>query len=345
MSMRGFALMVAIGIAGVSSGSAAIVSVRGAASVFLEELRAGSPAETASDAAEFPETQSFLPLQVVARLVDPNEEAAAVVAAQFADPRTSTGPDPDEFAIDVALNTLSSGVSYRARAQTEETRTVRFSPFEVGGSNGDSVNITGSMSVDGALAIFAGNESVNLTGAEVRLTVTITKLAGETAPETVFQGTLRIAGGANRQVTIAATGQFPTAGILNTDLAGIDPQLSVFRAFVFPNLVIQYPLRVVVGEEFDLHAVVFLEAENIPGETGVAALIGTPLNSLLDVVTITEGQELAAKMDTALKRERANPTGDAAFLPRGTPFLPACGLFGFEMLLAPLGLIVLRRWR
>lgn len=343
MRLVGVGLLV-IGVWLAQAARAEVTSVRGSAAAEVREIQGTATGTSDSVALAYPDPDPNLPLQAVAQLTDPNETAAGVAAAQFADPRTASGPDPDEFAIDIALSSISPDVHHTATGKTEEIRGVRFTPSEVGAAAGEVVRLTGRMYVDGALAIFAGNAATDLTGASVLLRVTITKEVSGQEPQTVFSGTLHAAGGADRQVTIEAGGRFPQSSIFTTDLAGIDPQLSVFRVYIFPNLVLDYPFDATVDEEFVLRATVEVEATNAPGDVGVAGVIGTPLQSITDVVGLTQGSATAQKMTTALKQERTAPTGEPAFptQARQNCLFCGCGLFGLESLLGMAGLLGLR---
>ena len=79
---------------------------------------------------------------------------------------------------------------------------------------------------------------------------------------------------------------------------------------------------------------------NTTSESGVAALLGGPTDSLEDVISATQGDTVAGKMIAAIERERANPTGQPAIEP--LPAAPLCGLFGFEGLLGLAGLTSLK---
>jgi len=297
-----------------------------------------------------------LPLQVVVRRVDPtppaptDAEAAGVVGAQLADPRTATTGDPDEFAIDLALSSLSPTVRYVARASSEEVRRIRYNVGELGTQPaGTTVRLRGRLFVDGVLAVFANNNVADLSGAYVRLRVTVAKEVDGQAPQEVFAGTLALTGGTDRTVTPATTGGFPRVGVLSADLSAVDSELGVFRVLVFPNLTVDYPYDAVVNEDFALRATVTVEAENIPGGVGVAAVIGTPFEALAQVVASTRGNDAAAKMTTALSQERRQPTGKPAFaddnpLAGFLRFFPLCGLFGVESVLGALALVGLRIW-
>jgi len=324
---------------------AEVVSVQGSVSSTIFTTISGVPGEPVTHTESYPGTQDTLPLQVVTRVVDPNERAAALIAAQFADPRTAAGPDPDEFAIDFALSTLDANVFDTGQGTAEETRVVRFTAAEMGSAAGSKVKVAGRMYLDGALAIFAGTETTDLTGASVALKVVITAELQGQEPQTVFSGSLTATGGTNRGVTLTAAGNIPTTGVFDTDLSAIDPELSVFRVFVFPSMQLNYTFDAIVDESMTLRAKVMIDGANVGGQSGVAAVLGTPLSALQDVVTATQGAQTAAKMDNALAQERAKPTGTDAFAAQNltqTPFFPACGLFGFESLLGLVGLAGLK---
>ncbi len=325
-----------------------IVSIRGSATAAITEFRAGQIGDQDEAAETYPDTSSTLPLQVVVRSVDPDKRAAAAVAAQFADPRTTTSPDPDEFAINLALNSLTPNIQYTASSSAEEIRGVRYTAAEVApAAAGETIQCIGRVYLDGALAIFAGNDVTDLTGSSVTLRVTVVKEVSGRASEQVFLGTLTVTGAADRRVNVSSGGRFPTSGVFRTDLSAIDAQLSVFEAVVFPSLAIDYPYSAVVDEEFTLRATVQVDATNLPGQVGVAALIGTPFDALNEVITTTKDESTASKMTTALLRERATPTGKPAFEVETTdetacPLCAACGLLGFETVLGAMALVGLR---
>ncbi len=337
-----------VGLVLVAAADAEIVDVAGSTTVEVKAIYTDDSEQLESVALAYPEDSDTLPLQAVARLVDPNEDAAAIAAAQFADPRTSTGSDPDEFAINLALNSIADDVRYIGSATAEELRTVQHEVGEIAGTAaGSAVRLRGRLFLDGALAIFAGDDASDLTGTRVTLHVRVKKEVADAEAETLFDGTLEVVGGPERQVIVSASGDFPAIGLFDTDLAGTDPELSVFRAFIFPSLVINYPYQAVVGEEFDLRATVEVTAANLPGEVGVAAVLGTPVDALAEVMGETAGDEAASKRLATLQRERAAPTGTPVTLgppaaQRLSPLLPACGVLGLEMAVGALALVELR---
>lgn len=343
--MRSLIALVVACLAGAGA-TAEMLSATATTEVQLAVTRGGSPGESVDDAATFPDSDSTLPLQVVARLVDPNVDAAAVVAAQFADPNTAATEDPDSFAVNLALNSLVADLAYTGTGYSEEVRTIAFQPAEFPGTSaGDTVAARGRIFLDGALAIFAPTDVTDLTGTSVRLVMTVTQEFDSGDSIEVFTATLEIAGGTDRTVTATTAGDFPRAFVFRTDLAGVDDNLGVFDAFVFPGFQRDYNFSATVGEPFKLRARVTVTASQ-SGKVGAVALVGTPLSTVNEIIAATQGDEAAAKMTTALTREIADPTGEPAFaegrLQNVSPLLPACGLLGLELVAGLVGLTAIR---
>jgi hypothetical protein len=339
-------VMLATWLAAVADGET--ISLRGSVSVVIEQLRAAPGAQPEADidqaSASYPETSDQLPLQVAARRSTVEEEAAGAIAAQFSDPRTVPGPNPEEFACNLTLNSLSPEIYYTARASLEETREVLLRASEVGlVLPGQTVSLRGRLFLDGAIAVFAVPEANDLSAVSVTLRVKVVREVGDQTPETLFVGSLHVVGGTGQQVSTTADGDFPTSGIVDTDLAGLDEELSVFRVIVLPSQTVDYLYQAAPGQPFSLRATIELEAANCPGGVGVAAILGTPLDTLDEVIALTRDAAAAKRMMAALRQERAAPTGEPAFWQEPQPLFPACGLLGLESLLALLGLVGLRK--
>lgn len=334
---------------------AEITSIAGSAQAEVTEFRSGSPGDTDRASDSFPGTAAELPLQVVARLVssgfingDGGEEAAAAVAAQFADPTESLLANPEEFAINLALNSVSSNIFYQGRAISQETRGVLFSPGELFWfpNEGDTANLTGRLFLDGALTLIAVDPSKDLTGAHVRLRVTVVQSAEGQESQTVFTGAVELRGATGGNATLVAEGSFPTTRLIRTDLSIISPDFAAFHVLIIPNITIDYTYSATVGQAFTLVATVQVDAANVAGESGVAAIIGTPTDTLTQVIGLTQGSAVAAKTVAAISDERENPSGEPAF-PQSQiqllPLLSGCGLLGFESLIGIAALVGLKR--
>lgn len=331
-------------VLGTSTAMAEITSIGGFTQVEITEYYDGAPRDTDRVTESLPGTASAFPLQVVAHLVssdylagDSSEEAAAMAAAQFADPRTLAQANPEEFAINLALNSVTSLISYDTHAVTRETRGVRFTATELGAlANPDgTVDVTGRLFLDGALTILAADSAKDLTGAEVTLIVTVVQRVEGQSEQTVFSGEVALIGSTDGTATVAAGGDFPTSQLVLTDLSLTSTDFAAFHALIIPNITIDYSYTAPLDEEFTLEATVEVEAANVAGESGVAAVIGTPTDTLAQVIGLIQGDAVAAKTIAALESERDDPSGEPAF-PGSANLLPAfplCGLFGFESLI------------
>lgn len=331
---------------------AEITSIAGYTRVEVTEYVDGLEGDSDWAMDEYPGTAAELPLQVVARLIGseylagvPEEEAAAAVAAQFADPRDLDQANPEEFAINLALSSVSESIRYEAEAISRETRGVLYSAGELYWlpTEGDTGNVTGRLFLDGALVLLAVDPAKDLTGASVTLYVTVVQSTDGQSDQTVFSGEVSLVGAAGGDATVEAEGSFPTASLLRVDLGALLEDFGAVQVLVIPNITIDYTYPVIIGQPFTLQASVEVEAANVVGECGVAAVIGTPVETLTQVIGATQGSAVASKTVTALTNERENPTGEAAFPQRPT-FFPACGLLGFESLIGVAGLVGLKRF-
>jgi hypothetical protein len=332
------------------AGRAEITAITGRTEVQVDEYRFGMLGDTDWARDEYPETSPTLPLQVLARLIssDPNQPAAAAVAAQFADPTGAQQPNPEEFAINLTLNSASPNVRYEATAVSQETRGVRLTAEELGPPlrPGDTTVATGRVFLDGALTVFAAGPERDLTGAVVLLRVTVVKIAEGQEDQTVFSGEVALRGTAGGNVIVAAEGDFPTNRLILTDLSALSDDFGAFAVLIIPNdTAINYDYTAVVGQPFTLQATVAVEAANVAGDSGVAAVIGTPTDTLTEVIGATRDQQIAAQMLSALESERERPSGEPAFCnaPLTIPLGPLCGVMGLEGLIGVAALIGMRR--
>jgi|GEM_PF-1295058 len=325
-----------------------IVSVAGSVNATIRALDASGVSEEKTDGSALPDSNQGFPLQAVARLVAAERAAAGAVAAQLADPRTSSGLSPEEFAFSLTLNSLSSTVYYSAEATANEVRQVRLLFGDVGLlPPGARVTLRGRLYLDGALALFAVPAARDLSGAELKLHVSITQRLEDEQPQTVLEGELHIAGGPDQTVTVTTSGDFPTRGVFDADLAALDEELGVLRVLSFPDLMLEYPYAAVIGGMVELRARLEVRAANLPGGVGVAAILGTPLDTLPEIIALTRDERAAKQMATAIERQRTDPGGDSLESPdRIHPTgMPLCGALGIEGLLGLCVLVGNCRWR
>ena len=326
-------LAVVVVLLNLTSGSvqAEITSIAGSVAVAVQEYQLGQAGNTDQANDSYPGT-SILPLQVVARL-NTGADAAASVAAQFADPTTLNQPNPEEFALNLALLSVSDEIRYTGTATLQESRSITYAASEFPGrSEGETIALIGRLYIDGALAIFSPSASRDLTGANVTLRVTVVKHASGQDDETVFTGAVGLTGGTNGAVTRTSEGSFPTLTLIYSDLSLFVDDFNLFRVLIIPRMTISYSYNAEIGEPFTLQATVEVDATNAENEIGVVAILGTPVDSIQEVIAAAQSDSAATKTINALTTERANPTGEPAFPSTSQPILPFCGLFGFEMI-------------
>ncbi len=314
---------------------AEIVSIGGATRVVLQEFKAGVPGPILTQERGFPSDTS-LPLQVLVQADTPGptpEEpgGAAGVAAQFADPLLAQ-PNPEEFAFNLTLNSVPQDLRYQAQASVEEFRSIRFTPAEFPlRADGASLTAIGRLFLDGALVIYGVDPNADFSEAQLTMRVTVKKLVSGQPEQTVFSGDVRLRGQPAGQAGVEVSGGFPESSLILSDLSLFVEDFAVFRVLILPNLQIDYSYPATIGETFTLRAAIEVFAENAAGDAGVAAVLGTPTDTLEQVIGLVRGEQVAAKFVDALQRERREPTGELVFPP--SPLLSLCGLFGIEMLL------------
>lgn len=325
--------------------TAEVISYTGAASAELKKFQSDALAASDSQSKSYPTPDAALPLQVVVRLFSEEEDSGGSVGAQFADPATVSGDNPEEFAINLALDSIGPTVNFYAAATAEETRTVRFSSNEVGGAaTGDTVILQGRLFLDGALSIFSSVGRTDLSGAYITLHVQIVQETAGQEPVTVFEGSLTVAGDVDRGVNVTADGDLPRSQVFDANLVALDEQLEVFRVIVLPAVTLNYEYTALVGTPLTLRAKVGVEAQNRPGGMGLSAILGTPVETIREVLTRARDEATAKNIIDGMLKERADPTGKPAFNEGREP-LNLCGLFGFEAALGVLGLGAWRRRR
>lgn len=342
-SLRQFALGCALlgGALFPTVAPAEIIGLEGSAAATLTEFRDGVPGDQTDVVDFFPRTQQQFPVRVFANLAAAGEPAAAAAAAQFADPQQLVQPNPEEFAINLALNSASPFIYYTGQARTEETRTIILSSAELGGTaEGETVTVVGKLFIDGAIALYGPQPQHDLTGASVSVQVTIVRQVGEQL-EVLLSGRAELVGQSGGAVEVVTSGGLPGDTLILTQLGNASDDFATFPTLILPQLEVNYAYDVVVGEEFKLTATVQVEAQNAASGVGVAALVGTPVDSIEQVIGLTVSDDAAAKTIATLREARQNPEQFVAPAEElGAGLLGgACGLFGVEFLLGVAGLM------
>jgi len=329
-------------------GYAEIAGYQGLVRVVVRQYESGQVLAADEQVASYPQPGVQLPLQVVARAGGRQENAAGSVAAQFADPLELGRPNPEEFAVNLALLTAQASPYFAGLATTQERREIVLTPAEVPGVvSGQHVRLAGRFYLDGALALFSPIHGADLSTASVKLHVSVVRSAEGEADQTVFSGSLELLGGSDGSVQQIAEGDFPVDRVIRTDLSAFVEEFELFEVLILPRLILRYSYEAVIDRPFVLTATLEVAAVNAPQQVGVAAVLGTPVDSIRQVISAVQGEKAAGKALAALAAERARPTGQPAF-PEVRPAAPLCGPLGVESALGLLALTVpqpLRWWR
>lgn len=326
----------------------AVVEIAASAEARVVRLVDGSPVDTVETQELFPQTQTELPLQVLADLLD-LEDGGAAVAAQFADPLTAVVSNPEEFALTIAL--ASDGPdAFSGTAVLTEQRTVVFSEAEVLAPPGQEVELVGIFFLDAALTILDTAALRDLTGAEITLSVVVEQQFpapadgnsdgesgadsgddqnGSSPPaqsvgtrETLLDLTLTVVGGPDGTLSTSIDGS-DELGLFEADLADLLDEFSTARVAA-TDTAIQFPYTAVVGEEFDFVVTVSAEARSLPDGNLVALLVGAPFDSFFDVATVVVADEAAVAAINQI--ETNTPFGDDPEAGLGLLSCPLIGL-------------------
>jgi hypothetical protein len=321
---------------------AEIAGYQGLVRVVVRQYESGQVVAADEQVASYPEPQVQLPLQVVVRAGGQQEDAAGSVAAQFADPLELGRPNPEEFAVNLALVTAQASSYFAGLATTQERRDVLLTPADVPGTvSGQRVRLAGRVYLDGALAILAVTPEADLSTASVELRVSVVRSAEGEADQTVFSGSLELVGGPDGSVQQIAEGDFPVDRVIRSDLSPFVEEFELFEVLILPRLVLRYSYEAVIDRPFVLTATLEVAAVNAPQQVGVVAVLGTPVDSIRQVISAVQGEKAANAALAALAAERARPTGRRAFA-ESRPAAPICGLLGVESTLGLLTLAVLQ---
>lgn len=280
---------------------AEVTSIQGSVRSTLEEILSDSGGDSIEVLENLPGTTNQFPLVAIAQLLDDAESGAGSVASQLADPATSNELNPSEFALNLALASADGTRHYAGTATSQEIREIVFTTSDFPGTeNGDSVRAEGRVWIDGALTIFSVDRDRDLSDAEVVVRVRVVHSAdGE-----VFAGQVRLAGSGAGAAVRTSDGRFATISTLVSEVGNINPDFGTVWIVVIPEAIVPYEFNGVIGQTFTLTATYELEAVNLPDGVGCAAVVGTPFETLAQVVAITQNQDAAARLKDTIASQR-----------------------------------------
>lgn len=317
--------------------SAVIQSISAEAEVSLTEFVNDSQTANSSEAGFFPSSDQTLPLQVITERLSEDERAAGVVAVQFADPAAVDTENPQEFAVNLALTSESDTTRYTSSGSITETRSIVFNPGEIANTAaGDTLELVGTLFLDGTLSLLTADADRDISTMSATVNITVTKVPVDdpnAESSVVFSGGLSFTGTSDGNATAEVSGDFPTEGILVTDLSALLTEFDGASVLILPQIEVDYAYEAIVGQAFELVAKLEVSAENLADETAALILLGVPLDQLATVIGQVQDTVSAKQLIDALEAKRVQPEGTPAFTAQPTVMPGLCGLLGFSSLL------------
>ena len=352
-----------------SSVDAAIIGFDAQASTTVQELLDGQASSVSSDLKEWNGVADVLPLQAFASVITSEltgpRGARGQAVSDFTDPQRLDQPNPEEFGLEVAGFANTATAAYIVLSEATEQRTVLFTspgvnpdvPAEIEFDADGRREVSSRIYLSGAVLVWALEEDADLTGVTAELGITVTQ-DGDTS--TVFAGNLELQGGSEGSLTPEADSPlvYELGGLelltAESDAAAVEQvaagleNVGTVAIVLIPPQEHTYSYMVAADQQTLLTAEFALRVRNVPGGTGVAAVLGRPFDTLADFIEHAlpevDGTALQAALNKSVE-ERAvglvtNDGQDVAANRSGF-----CGAFGGETLalLLLMGLGVVRR--
>jgi hypothetical protein len=346
-------------LAGVSAARAEITAITADLEANVTERVTDLAGSSDRSVESFPDTSPTLPVTALAGLgnfagaVEPDHGGRG--EASFANPALSENPNPEELGVEALAFAKSAGIAYAGSAEVVETRTVVFSPDELGVDQAGESNLVFSTAfLDGAVVLWTDNAAADLTGAGADCAFTVTQDTSTGGELVVFEAELQLTGEPDGEVRLTASsilqaqlgGPELLAGLADSAtqaaLADLDAAGRV-HIVLLPAQSVDYAYFASADEAFTLRAAASCAVDNGGGGNGVGAVFGRPFASLASAfdpfLPQAKGGEVQAALNRAIQAGLERPdTQD--------PGPGPCGVFGGEVaLLAALGFGGMRRWR
>ncbi len=364
-----FGLLILLGIVLAPHARAEVLQIDAAISAEVQEFVAGEEGSFDSAFEEFGTTSAVLPIQVIARLLPPEDaETTDFIAATFVDfrdPTASETVNPREFGLEMQVYSQGSDLSFANHAVANETRHVVFSAAELDLEEDKTERLVQShVFASGAVVIWSQDPTRDLTGLSVILKITVEQLLPESDPVEVFGASVTAEGTSDGSVVLdAPDGIFAllggpeliraTAGFTEDQLLEELAALGNVYLVIIPEQSVPYSYTGPEGVEFSLKATVEAWVVNLPGGTGIGAVFGRPFEALAQAVgesvgAQTKGAVTQAAVNQALANARAPSRSEPRNIPAAATPWGACGALGVGTLAMALGLPVaalcVRRW-
>lgn len=343
---------------------AEVLDVRGNISAEVNEFVAGENGSSDRSFEDFPQTIPTFPIEAIAGLGDFFGELGATSgsrgAALLDDPQSSETRNPAELGLEAEAFSVDQDVSYESIASAVESRTLRFSAQELGTSQ-PSQTLRSVVFLRGAALLWTSEQGRDLSGMSVEFDFKIIKDTGTNGGETVFEVGFEATGTNGAQVMINADESLnlisgtPSVlvqrfGDTAQDEADNLSRIGRVRLILLPPQELSYEYEAFVDEEFELRAESTVRVVNLPNGTGAGIALGRPFQSLglavtpfLDRISADGVQDVINDAITGAVPGGDNPDESPVQLP--TILVQLCGIFGPEMMLAPLCMMAMRRRR
>ncbi|MBN1490254.1 MAG: hypothetical protein JXA69_10075 [Phycisphaerae bacterium] len=264
----------------------------------VTEIHGGQPGDSDVATETFPAgSTSNLPLIAEAGFVHEDSAGTVIASGQaatvFSDPRNRPGASPEEFGLTAAAFSMDASLSHETLSHATETRTIVFTPLNVGLTPDSPIEARSWFFVDGLLVLWANEGFEDLSGvtSRVRLTVKLERPeTGETT--TVLEASIDLTGGENAAAILTTQGAVQSEKLVPLDLSGFVSGLGTLQAVLIPNIAIPYQYQVNVGEVFKLSATIESTAVNQPGGYGAGVTLGAPIETLAGLVGQVAGEDI-----------------------------------------------------
>lgn len=332
---------------------AVVTTIDGQVQSEVKELVGGSVVNSDFAFKDLNDTTSTLPLVATAELTrteGSDTTAGARSVTTFSDPRLSTLPDPNEFAVDLAAVSDQAGVSYTGNSTATETRSITFLSNEIQADDGTDLLAESQFFVDGIILLWGQAGQTGVQGTTASINFKVDQSGGSLAsPATALNAALSLTGQADGSAVLAATGGLEAGNVIQLNLTGQVQNLGPLHVIIIPDMAIPYQYNAKVGEAFTLKAVVKSDVAAAP-QTGAAVVLGVPLLELASLINQVTGADTGTLLQTLVNARVASsgsPDKPLVLKAEGTTVTvlqggvtppPFCGIFGMESVLAAAGL-------
>ncbi len=346
---------------------ATVLDVRGRVSTTVQELLAGEPGSVTSDESEVGVDATELPISAGASL-QTKDFADRVIAlgqgiCELTTPDVQSPDGPRELGLEVAGFSDGESVSYLVTGSAIEERRVLFAgpgnaaansefPFNADGTR----EIESQISLSGAIVVWSLDPSADVREVQSELTVDVRR---DEEADPLFRTSVSLSASSSasipEQPALDTTGPIRSQQLSVDELVALgldDTSAEILRSvadtgslavFIIPRQEHTYRYTVRRDVESTLIAELKASVRTAPGSTGVAVTLGRPFHDLADFIGRAIPGVDGAQMEKAINKaiapdDEVQPAQEGSDPPRTRSL---CGVFGAELLLAPLMMLLL----